>query len=225
MWLRIEDFEPLKITRRWVQIKIKTGEWESRETGEKSRNGKTVREVKLDSLPHDLQMKFLQIKKAEIEIETDAPEAAAESSSLTTEMKLVAALKRYEPKLRDEFLSEAVRLSEIVASYEAINPKREKIGGKLEFVAAVQQLCREAVCSNQIVLAVEPKRGKAVSPHTLDGWARKFSVDGLTVFLRSPGNPRTKHDNRKAKISAPAVEFCNTKWKTFPSARAISTRL
>lgn len=217
MRLKVSDLKELGVSPQTIWRRISSSEWESFEVG-KSRNGKPVWEVELTSLPHDLQMKFLTKQKSEIEISTPAPEAAAEIS-LTTEMQLVAALKRYAPDVRDAFLNEAMRLLEIVNRYEAINPKREKNNGKLEFVAAVRQLCVDAVCRNTVVLAVEPKRAKAISPHTLDGWARKIKSDGLTVFLRSPGNPRKTRDNRKAKISAPAVEYINEKWRNFPGAR------
>ena len=218
MWLKFEEIEQLEITTRWIRKKVQNGEWESRETGEKSRNGKAVREVSLESLPHDLQMAFLQKQKAEIEIAESFPQES-ENCSLTTEMKLVEALKRYPPDVRDAFLNEAQRLTEIVNKYEAINPKRETVNGKLEFVADVRQLCLDAVCADQTVLKIEPKRAKAVSPHTLDGWTRKFASEGLTTFLRSPGISRKKRDNRKAKISAPAIEFINEKWRNFSGGR------
>ena len=217
MWIKFNDIEQLgNLTPRWIQKKVQNGEWESRENGEKSRNGKPIREVLLTSLPHELQMKFLQNREAEIEVEIPIEEA----SSLTTEAKLIEALKRYKPDVRDAFLAEAQRLLNIVNRYEAINPKREKSGdGKLEFVSAVRQLCGEAVCRCAVVLAVEPKRAKAVSPHTLDGWARKSKSEGLLTFLRSPGTPLKTRDNRKAQISALAVEWLNQVWRSYPSPR------
>ncbi len=215
MRLKVADLKDLGVPHRTYHRKISSGEWESTEVG-KSKNGKPVREVLLESLPHDLQLQFLNRQKAEIEIEVPAEE----DSSLTTEAKLIEALKRYKPEVRDAFLAEATRLMEIINRYDAINPKREKgANGKLEFVSAVRQLCGEAVCRCAVVLAVEPKRAKTVSPHTLDGWARKSKNEGLLTFLRSPGTPQKSRDNRKAQISAPAVEFINSKWRNFPSPR------
>lgn len=52
MWLKVEDLKEMNIPRRTYHRKISSGAWQSREVG-KSRNGKPIREVLLESLPHD----------------------------------------------------------------------------------------------------------------------------------------------------------------------------
>lgn len=220
MWLKISEVEQLGIFKpRWVRQKIQNGDWESRETGEKSRNGKVIREVLLETLPHDLQMLYLQKQKAEIDLANVAPEAGGASPEISLELRLVEALKRYEPGVRDAFLTEAQRLFEIVNRYISVNPKRAKSACGSDFVPAVFALCNETVCTNQTVLKVEPKRGKCPSPFTLDGWARRIEADGLLTFLRSPARANAGRDKRKAEMSAPAAEFANSKWRNYPSPR------
>lgn len=217
MWLKFEEIEQLEIDRRWIQIKVKSGEWESRSTGLRGRNGKEIREVKLESLPPQLQAKWVSLQP---ETENQEIEEIQTDSSLTIESKLVLALKRYEPKVRDAFRNEAIRLSKIVVRYELINPKRIKnADGKYDFVAEVAALCEETICDDPIVLSVEPSRSEPCSPFTLDSWWRKSKTDGLAVFLRKPSTPQKSSDNRKAKISPEAIEWVNSNWRKFASAR------
>lgn len=218
MWLQFSEVEQLGITDRHIQRLVKSGEWTSRDTGWRGRNGKPIREIELESLPHELQMKWIQQNQPE--------DPAVIESSLTTssisidiERRLTESLLRYKPDVREAFRNEAVRLMDIVRRYELINPKRIKNNGKHEFVSAVWQLCREAVCSDAVVLAVEPKRGKPISPHTLDGWWRNSNSEGLCAFLRKPSSSAITRDNRKAQISPEAVEFINSKWRNYPSPR------
>lgn len=219
MWLKISEVEQLGIFKpRWVRQKIQNGEWKSRETAERGRNGKPIREIELTSLPHDLQVRWATMNAPDAKVET--PD---EASSLTTEVsqekRLMNALLRFGMPVREALLAEAQRLMEIVNRYEAINPKRVKnAAGKHEFVPTVHLLCDEAVCTNQIVLAVEPKRAKRPSPLTLDGWARKVVTEGLLTFIRNSPTVGT-NDGRKASFSALAVEWTNSNWRNHPSPR------
>ncbi len=217
MWVSFSEVSQLGVTDRWVRQQVSSGEWRSRETGVRGRNGKPVREIELTSLPHDLQIRWAQMNAPDAEVETDGT-ASSLITEVTSEKRLTDALTRYEPTQREAFLNEAQRLFEIVRRYEAINPKRTKINGKLEFVADVRRLCVEAVCTNQTVLGVEPKRAKRPSPLTLDGWARKIKTDGLLTFIRSAPTA-SQHDGRKAEFSALAVEWTNKSWRNYPSPR------
>lgn len=218
MWIGINEVTQLGITRRWIEVKLKKGDWQSREVG-KSANGKPIREVLLESLPHELQVRWATMQKPDLEIET--PDAADSSliTEVSNEKRLTDALTRYEPTVRDAILAEAQRLLEIVNAYEAINPKRQKNGnGKLEFVPTVHLLCQQAICTNKVVLAVEPKRAKCPSTLTLDGWARKAKTVGLLAFIRNAPAVGT-NDGRKADFSALAVEWTNKSWRNYPSPR------
>jgi len=216
MWLIYDQVIQLGVTDRWIRVKVNSGEWISRDTGRRGRNGKPIREVELESLPHDLQMKWIQLNQPDDE---PAIERSLTNDSIDFERQFTEALLRYKPNVRDAFRNEAMRLMSIVERYELINPKRIKIDGKHEFVSAVKQLCREAVCSDTIVLSVEPKRGNPISPHTLDGWWRNSKSEGLCVFLRKPSSSAKSRDNRKAQISPEAVEYLNSKWRNYPSPR------
>lgn len=218
MWLKFEEVEQLEITPQWIRKKVNSGDWKSRETGQRGRNGKVIREVLLESLPHELQLKWAQMQKPAIE---PADDGSLTIESISNERRLTEALTRYAPNLRVAFLSEAQRLSEIVARYISINPKRLKnADGKHEFVAEVHRLCRETICTNQEILKVEPSRAEAASPFTLDGWARKFKETGLLAFLRQSAK-QSIADGRKAEMSVEAVEWVNKSWRNFASPRGL----
>lgn len=218
MWLTVEEVMELGISRRSIFQKIASGKWLTFEFG-KSRNGKAVRKIELDSLPEQLQFKWAEINRpAEIEITDEAETTAA------NEIKITQALLRYEKEVvREAFLAEAQRLLDIVRRYEAVSPKRIKNAdtGKHEFVTEVQDLCREAVCRCPIVSAIEKHRTKPVSPLTLDGWARKAKIVGLAVFLRSVPSATTGKDKREAKISPAADEWIKANWRRYASSQVM----
>lgn len=217
MWLSVKDVEQLEIPSRTLRHKLQSGEWESRGTGQRGRNGKEIREILLESLPHELQLKWATLQRG---LAPDAPEEVFDNSD--SEVKLTMALKRYDsPEVREAFLAEAQRLLAIVNRYEAINPKRQKNAeGKHEFVPEVHRLCDEARCKNEIVLRLEPHRAQRPSPYTLDGWFRSSQTDGLVIFLRKPAESQNnKRDKRAAVVSAEAVEWVNKSWRNFPSPR------
>ena len=217
MWLTIKQVSELGVTDTWVQRKVRCGEWQSRDTGKRGRNGKPIREVLIASLPSELQQRYLQQNPRQIE------EVAPARSHYVDEAleELNAALRRLPNSEREAWTSEVLRLSRIVERYSLINPKRARdTQGKLNFVSEVWALCREAVCSDPLILAREPKRGKEPSPHTLDGWLRRWQTDGLTIFLRSAAKAANSKDKRKAKISEAAVEWVNKCWRNYRSPRA-----
>lgn len=222
MWITFDQIEELGLTRRWIEKQIARGAWQARDTGRRGRNGKPVREVLFSSLPAELQWRYHQRLKQEaapVEPETTAVET--ESPALDG---LQAALVRLPPDVRVALLAEAQRLSSIVERYDAIKPKRavNPVTDKHEFVAAVLSLCEEAACTEPVVMALEPHRAQSPSPYTLDGWSRRFKVDGLLTFIRSqPNNDRANApDRRKAVISAGAVEWVNKVWRNYSSPRA-----
>ena len=82
MWLTTEAIVELGITDRWARKKIASGEWTSRDSGARGRNGKPIREVLFSSLPSELQWRWHQRLKdqaatdalpaPQIEVETDS---------------------------------------------------------------------------------------------------------------------------------------------------------
>lgn len=224
MWLKFEDVAQLGITPQWIRKKVATGEWESRSTGQRGRNGKEIREVMLESLPVELQLKWATLQRDLTQ--DDAPEQVFDNSD--SEVKLTMALRRYESvEVREAFLAEAQRLFAIVNRYADINPKRQKNSdGKHEFVQEVYALCKEAKCTDDIVLRLEPHRAQCPSPYTLDGWYRASQTDGLVIFLRKASQPQSnKRDKRKAIVSAEAVEWVNQRWRNYPSPRHLHKAL
>lgn len=216
MWLKSDDLKDLDISTVTIWRKISSGVWQSREAGI-GRNGKPIREILLESLPADLQLKWIQLNQPGQE----ESESSLTTEEIDTEKRLTEALMRYEPDVRDALLAEAQRLLEIVNRYELIKPKRIKNAeGRHEFVPEVLQLCNEARCTNEVVLRIEPHRAQRPSPYSLDAWMRSIKTDGLITFLRKPAEKQSdKRDKRQAIISAEAIEWANKTWRNYPSPR------
>jgi hypothetical protein len=222
MWLKIEEVMQLGIARSTIYENLSSGKWESREAG-RGRNGKPIREVLLESLPEQLQFKWAEMNRPETETEI-----STEETSAALEVKLTQALMRFEKEtVREAFMAEANRLLEIVRRYDALNPKRVKNAdtGKYEFTPEVEALSREAVCRCPLVTAIEPHRKDAVSPFTLDGWARKAKIVGPVAFLRAAPEVQRERDKREAKISPKAEEWIKANWRQYASPRIMYTDL
>lgn len=226
MWLTIEQIVELGLTRRWVEKKLAAREWQWRDSGVRLRNGKAVREVLFESLPSDLQWRWHQRQRQQVEAIAESPVTEQEAPAEKLDV-LGEALKRIPLEDREAWMAEAKRLANIIERYDAIRPKRflNPATGKHEFVAEVLALCEEAVCTDGAVLALESHRAQCPSPFTLDGWSRRFKQDGLLTFFRSPANVSThgrennKRDRRRARISEQAVEWVNSNWRNFRNAR------
>jgi hypothetical protein len=141
--------------------------------------------------------------------------------------KLTAALSGYSTEERDAWIAEALRLNDLVNRYEGINPKRTRLAGgtSFQFVPAVVALCKEAVCTNEVILKAlaersrrEPKDrlAKSVSPHTLDQWTRKRREHGLLAFIRSKPAVKRADDGRLANVSPDAIEWVNRRYRRYP---------
>jgi hypothetical protein len=227
MWLTLNEVIELGASARRVQMKLASGEWESRETGRRGRNGKPIREIALSSLPTKLQQLYAQRGAA---VETKMTVEIEQPSVDDGTKKLQAALVKFSLEEREALIAEARRLAEIVSRYEAINPRQQlnPATGEREFVPAVATLCEEARCTSPVILAREPSRGDARSPYTLDGWMRRMKTEGLLTFVRSAPSPKKKRDERdgrKALISPDAVEWVNSNWRNSPSPRQLYKKL
>ncbi len=223
MWLNIDQIVQLGMTKRWVEKKLASGEWQSRDSGRRGRNGKAIREVELASLPEALQVKWAQQESGTDEVASDVESGEKRDADEQLD-ELMRALSRYGKDEREAFIAEVNRLDDIVRRYGAIKQKRMRDAeGKLVFVKEVEALCSEAVCSNELILAREPKRGKLPSPHTLDGWFQRRKSEGLTVFLRAQGKASAS-DNRCARVPVKAATWLNNHWRGFPNVAHLIER-
>lgn len=241
IWLNPEELKQIGVSKGILHRNRE--QWTWRQTGRRGRNGKMIDEVLLESMPQRFQVEYLRRSGADSPIDcslTTEPQnrpaglggAAGDngepdgnpdavSSGLTGERRLTEALVRYEPEVRECFLAEARRLASLVDQYSTIDPKRVRDDEtkKHVFVAEVLRICEQAVCTDAAILAIEPSRGKAKSPHTLDAWLKQYRADGLAAFLRKAPLPASGVDNRKAVISAGAIEWVNKNWRRYPSPR------
>ncbi len=218
MWLTVDEVVELGRSRRRVLLKVASGEWKSRESERRGRNGKRLVEVELASLPTDLQRLYLQQSTPSGPV---APAESEVSGVEDTTARLQAALVKLSIEERDALVVEAQRLAELVGRYEMITPKRQLNPGtgKHEFVPAVLALCEEARCTSAVILTKEPSRGDAPSPHTLDGWMRKIKAEGMLAFIRNAPAPKKEYDGRRAAISPDAVAWVNANWRSYPNPR------
>lgn len=227
MWLTPDEIVELGITDRWVRMKIRSGEWQSRETGRRGRNGKPMREVALASLSPELQLRWAQ--RSTVQEETSEAEAqGAVAGDGLDDDRLTETLKRMSAEEQKAWLDYALEMKRVVESYDAISPKRRAnpATGVSEFVPAVLALCAQATTTDAIILETESHRAQCPSPYTLDGWLRRYRKDGLLTFLRSqPKTDTQKRDRRKAVISEAAVEWVNKYWRNYRSARHLHKAL
>lgn len=233
MWLTIHQIVELGITKQWVNKKLASAEWQSRDSGVRGRNGKPIKEVLLSSLSTELQWRWNSRQREQMHVDKVEKQASGTQiegggisrNSNSTDSKLISSLTRLPLEQRDAWVAEAQRLANIVERYEAINPKRQRnVSGKHEFVPAVLALCKEAACTVQSILETEPHKAQVPSPYTLDGWLRRFKTDGLLAFLRSLPSESSENktrDQRKALVSPEACEWINSRWRNFPSPRAL----
>lgn len=226
MWLSFDEVIQLGRTDRWIRQQAQSQTIRLRDTGRRSANGKAIREIELASLPEELQLKWLQQNRP-CESESENIESSLTTNCIDLETRLTESLMRYEKPLRDALQKEALRLREIVERYLAIEPKRIKNAqtGKHDYVAEVYALCREAICKDVEILKIEPKRGKPISPFTLDTWARKIETEGLLTFIRKPPKPSGKTDNRLAEFSPEAMLWAEKQFRRFPSPGKLHDKL
>lgn len=216
MWISSSDVVQLGFSERTVRHYIKIGRWQSRGTGTRGRNGKEIREVYLESLPSAAQIKYLQSSRTELPEDQKSEDKVSSES----ESAFLMALVRYKPEVRVAFQAEAQRLAEIVETYLSINPKRYRLeSGSYDYVPAVKRLCERAVCTDSLILKIEPRRAKTPSPHTLHSWASSYPKEGLLTFLRKPPTQRASIDKRRVTISAEAIVWINSVWRKYRSAR------
>ncbi|HYP29385.1 MAG TPA: transposase [Blastocatellia bacterium] len=138
--------------------------------------------------------------------------------------RLERGLARIPPDERDRWISELNRLAAIIERFDSLSPKQTKhpSSGELVFTKAVFELCREAACTDQVILARTPSRGAPPSPHTLTRWLRSYREDGLIAFLRSHSTaPIDKPDRRKVRLCKEAADFINSNWRTRRSPKTL----
>ena len=104
---------------------------------------------------------------------------------------LIQALRHLPACEHAAWISEVQRLSQIVAQYAALHPKRtwQPATQQYEYVPAVLDLCQAARCSNLVIITREPHRAEAASPHSLDRWARAYRRVGTVALLRQRPTP------------------------------------
>jgi hypothetical protein len=136
IWLTADDIVALGRSRRKVLLNISSGKWISRPSERRLANRKRMREVALESLPEDLQRRWLQSRQKaegaarELQIpdsKFQTPDSGEDLDTLKGEHRLVTALQRFSPEEREAFLDEARRRMKIVELYIALPVKREKI--------------------------------------------------------------------------------------------------
>jgi Mu DNA binding protein len=100
-----------------------------------------------------------------------------------------------------------------------------------EFTPAVLALCKEAACTNETILnfyksrqhsirkGTEPRIARAISPRTLDKWARQLKDGGMLIFFPTPPTKAQKpDDDRLAKITPEAGQWIEKHFRHFPTA-------
>lgn len=147
--------------------------------------------------------------------------------SQASESVLSDLLARFPENEQEVWLTEVVRLAEIIIRYQALDRKWRfnKTLGKNDFTKEVYNLCKEAACANPIIVAREPSRAHAPSPYTIDRWSKKYEQIGLKAFFRAPSIADPQFDNRLAFISVEAFKWINKNWRKYKSSNALYNAL
>jgi hypothetical protein len=129
----LEDLVSLGRSRRKMLLKIQLKEWSGR-TVRSGGRGRPSMEVAFESLPEDLQRRWLQSRQraegAARELQT--PDSKFHTpdgddlDALKGEHRLIRALQRFSPEEREAFLDEARRRMKIVEQYIALPQKRNR---------------------------------------------------------------------------------------------------
>lgn len=215
-WLSRDEAVALGVNDRWLRMQIANGEWQSRDTGKRGRNGKPIREVSLASLPERYQAEWARRQVVETAAPGSEPEVVATGSS--TADQLAATLSMYDAQTREALMTEVHRLNQLVDRFEAISPRSIVVNGKRIFVPEVEALCREAACTDPAILKREPSRAKQPSPHTIKTWAMQRRTFGLQTFIRAAPTAKKETDNRTADFTPAAREWLNANWRNHPVA-------
>jgi hypothetical protein len=221
MWLTKDEVAGLGVTRRWVEKKLVAGELQSRETGRRGRNGKMVREFDLGSLPEKMQMEWARKNQPAEQVNGNELESTAPSQLDA----LAKALSIYDAKTRDAWTDELNRLNSILDRFAGVSPRGFTRDGKRVFVAAVESLCEEAICTNALLLKLEPSRAKRPSGYTLETWLKQRKEVGLLAFLRAEPTRRKANDQRVAAFSPDARDWLDANWRNYPTTSHCIKRL
>ncbi|GEM_PF-1859710 len=230
--IAFDDLIKAGVSQRTISRHLSEGKWACELGPKQGKTGQRQKLIVVETISPKYQaaVRAYLLKQSLIEQEQSQINRAAsdpEPEPLQRDIHerlstLQAALLRYPLIERDAWLREIERLGKLIEKYDSIDPKRRvnKTTGKPEFLASINDICEEAVCTDQTILAREPRRAQRPSPHTLDGWLRSYRKDGLLAFVRMPGK-KAETDNRKAKISEAAAEWVNQNWRSFRSPRAL----
>lgn len=230
MWIPAKHLEDMGVSSATIyrKTKLPNSEWRSRFAKREGRFGKPQKEILLEDLPSDLQIKLAQLNQSSQEavalderpVEDDGADTSTiEKSSPLDRLNL--ALKRFPLDERETWIAELQRLSNIIEKFANVNPKRIKnsLTGRYEFAPAALALCAEAACADPVIIAREPHRAQAPTPRTLDGWLRDYRKEGLLVFIRATSSAAeensAKRDRRRAEISQEAFEWVNQNWRNY----------
>jgi transposase InsO family protein len=143
-----------------------------------------------------------------------------EPPSEPTEAQLQMLLTRFPQEERDSWLAEALRLARLIERYGAVRPKRQVGTNGYSFVPEVHEICSEAVCTDAVILAREPRRAQTPSPHTMDGWLQSYRRDGLVCFVPKRHFPSSSRaDRRLLHLDAQVGRWINANWRRFSKPR------
>lgn len=138
VWLTIEEIVALGKSKRRVLMNVSNGKWKSKPAPLSGLRGRPSNVVALDSLPEELQRRWLAAQTQqppEPEYSSDSidenPSIAPDkpTEQLRAEQRLTAALQQYPIDVRPAVIEEAQRRMDITRRYLALPNKRQKVCG------------------------------------------------------------------------------------------------
>lgn len=236
MWIRLEQLIELGVSRATIFRKIAAKEWESQDGKETTGKGRPAKEILLESLPADLQLKYARREAEQRESADDAiieAESTAPDSDDDRMTKFVAALSRFSPpdytleqkdavqrrclemaKLCDEAIALISKLK-ATTGISVTSPGAREAGPGRAYHPKLQALAKRTASTDALYLEMYPSASKPLSVSTLLRLIDKYGKSGLSSFIRQTQTLSPSADERFLNVPQEATNWLQANLKNY----------
>lgn len=236
MWITTKEIELLGVPKRTIERKISSGDWASQEGKSEGRRGRPSKEVLLESLPVELQLKWVRLHEERASAVDEPASEPAESVAPDSDSRLArltAALARfsppqYTPAQRAAIERRAVEMGRLCddlakwmrtqrsISYHA--PGAREAGKDRAYHQQLHTFCSQTVSADPTYTALYPSAKKKVAVSTLLRLLSQYQRDGLVAFLRERQTLSPEKDERFLEVPQEALNWLQANLKNYVNA-------